>query len=284
MRCTEPPPRAAVSMCRCYRALDSLPVLASGAVGELIVGHKTPLVMSSPPLSVRMLMKRKVTLKKVPAPWLWLTLLILSAIVDVARAQGEIVPWGGFESPALPPGGYAEGSEANGLGLTFSQTLPGDWARSGILRPPTSFSDLEPAFGEQYAVLRSGGSFLLGFSLPEPGQYLLTYWVAPQADGYLDYGLELNPSQGIPLLSKYEQTTVEFGWHQRQLEFEGGGEFWFRSNPTLDYFVFIDGISIVPVPEPSVMALLSAGLVASFVALRQRARRFSALRVPHSKQ
>ena len=180
--------------------------------------------------------------------------------------MGEQIANGSFESPALEPGGYVEGTEASVPGgMTFSPPLLNDifvLSSAGILRPPNSVGTLAPAFGVQYGVLDSGGYLVIPFFIETPGSYVLDFWVAPQADGYLDYALQWPRIDGGPAYyTMFEQATVEVAWHHRQLQFESGdgaGLWHFSSNPGLDYKVYIDGISIIP--EPSGILLLCLGL------------------------
>jgi hypothetical protein len=128
-----------------------------------------------------------------------MTIAALLAIVE--PATGERIANGSFESPVLEPGGYAEGTDASVPGgMTFSDPFLNDifvTASVGILRPPNSVGTLAPAFGVQYAVLDSGGYLVIPFFIETPGSYVLDFWVAPQADGYLDYAL-FWPGMGGP--------------------------------------------------------------------------------------
>jgi hypothetical protein len=208
--------------------------------------------------------------------------IALGLVAIVELTWGQVFFDGSFETPALPPGGYAEGSAASSRGLSFGGTQPnydtGGVTSSGILHPDATSGMLPAAFGEQYAVLHSGGTFTIDFwnwGILPPGTYLLTLSVAPQSDGYLDYFISLNPHWKEVFIGS-EQDIVEVGWHERQFEFTAPDSvelIYFRSNPNLDYDVFVDGISIVAVPEPGMAALFCAGFAVCWCRFRRNAER-----------
>jgi hypothetical protein len=207
--------------------------------------------------------------------------LVLAAIVQPMLGQMFFID---FETPTLPPGGYAEGSAASHE-VSFWATQPNydifPWGvKSGGIHHPDLTSGLLPAeFGMQYAVLHAGGTFVhhpavAGTGSYPSGTYRLTLSVAPQSDGYLDYYISINPHvMGRERVVGWEQGFVEVGWQERQYEFiapEAIEMFYFTSNPNLDYDVFFDGISLVAIPEPSTAALFCAGFALCWCKFRLR--------------
>jgi hypothetical protein len=204
--------------------------------------------------------------------WLGVRMAITLGLAIVEVMLGQVLPDGSFETPALPPGGYAEGAAANSPGIGFYPRTPnldfgigsGVDSYSGILNPSSSSGDLPSLFGDQYAVLHSGGSFFYYFSVPTSATYQLSFSVAPDDDGYLAWGFEMNPDRyGDEYWAEGEETAIAVGWHERLFEFippAGESFFWFRSDSMRDYDLFIDNIRITPIPEPSAWVLLVAGV------------------------
>ncbi len=202
-------------------------------------------------------------------------LMIFLGFAPVSRAN--LLTNGSFESPVLPAGKAV----IDPVGNAWTFTHP-----SGLISPPGEpvpgqgdYGGYPAPDGNQYAFIQSGGgsrgTISQQITLPTTGDYRLTYWEAGRP--HQNFSLPTGGNQPYSILLDSTvlgtfATTTDEPFTARSLDFTASaGTYTFKFAAggvlTADNTSFIDGVNLVSIPEPS---MLAAGILGSVMLLRPR--------------
>ncbi len=211
------------------------------------------------------------------------TSLVVGLCSLAINGQAVIVQDGGFESPQHSPGTYyylsappTPPSVYQGVPRDFPNTSPWTFVDGGgVVHPPGAGFQGDAAYeGHQFAFLQMEGSSISQLIYLAGGSYQLDFAQQGRHDyepcgGQLTYQVLLDNS----VLGEFTSTPFS-DWRAEQITFSApAGDYTLSfkgiSTPpdlSRDQTVYLDGVSVAPVPEPSTyLAGLSAlGMLALF--------------------
>lgn len=198
--------------------------------------------------------------------------IVATALSSAAGAQ-NLLSNGGFESPALPVGGYTTSPFVDGWSFSAGSGVISaidwsDWWGAGVNKPAG-------AQGNQFGYLQGVGSISQTFSVASAGVFSVT-WIeasrlgAPAGDQ--TYSVQIDAGTPVLFSTPSAQDFTARGLGTIALA-SGSHTLTMSGTILADRTVYLDAVTVSAVPEPGAYAMMSVGLLLiGSVALRKRVR------------